>query len=223
MQVFAAVSQQDFEARVLDLWMRTRVPLTRANLLYFTRAPRRKLDAWLDAMVGAGMLDIDSDDEGEMLWKVRGAARPVHGPERVEDVLRLDALAREVRGARPPSISLPAQRGVGSVVGQALARQGGEKSVLASGVLSFFLGPIGWCYAGPLREVIPAGLAWAAIWIFFKMLWHLPFIGWMLGSLGLFLLPISAIIGVLYAWQYNKKGEVTSLFSDGPPRLTGRH
>src|SRR3954471_22105993 len=92
------MNQHDFEHRVIELWMTTRVPLTRANLLFFTKAPRKKLDAWLEAMVGEGVLDVDSDDEGEMIWTLRGAARPARGAERVEEIVKMDALSREVRG-----------------------------------------------------------------------------------------------------------------------------
>ena len=79
--------------------MTTRVPLTRANLLFYTRAPRRKVDRWLDEMLKEGFLDIDSDDDGEMVWNVRGAARSTAGPTRIEDVTRLERLREQVGGS----------------------------------------------------------------------------------------------------------------------------
>ncbi|HEY0252720.1 MAG TPA: hypothetical protein VGC41_14395, partial [Kofleriaceae bacterium] len=39
-------------------------------------------------------------------------------------------------------------------------REKGEKSWLASGVASMALGPIGWLYAGSLREAVPATVIW---------------------------------------------------------------
>lgn len=218
------MNQESFEARLLQLWMTTRVPLTRANVLFFTHAPRRKADRWLEALVKEGVLDLDSDDQGELLWSVRGADRPERGPERVEDVLRLDELRQEVRrGAPAPSrratLTLsPAPVAPRNLAQQALARSGGEKSLLASGLLSLLLGPVGWLYAGPLREAVPAALGFMAI------LWVLRFLPFLLAGPAVSLLyAASGALGVLYAWQYNKHGRTTPLLSDDErPRLPGR-
>lgn len=217
------MTQHEFENRVLHLWMTTRVPLTRANLLYFTQVPRKKLDAWLDAMVAEGVADVDSDDEGEMIWTVRGAQRAARGPERIEDVVKLDALRSEVAAGRsggsstdlPARVasSLPAARGV---VEQALARRGGEKNPLIGGALGL-LGPLGWLYAAPVKEAVPAAIVF---YIAYRVLGAIPLLGWPLLSV---LSVLSVIVGVLYAFQYNRAGQVTSLFSDDDarPRLPG--
>jgi hypothetical protein len=215
------VTQDVFESRILHLWMTTRVPLTRANVLFFTHAPRRKADRWLEALVKEGVLDFDSDEEGEVVWTVRGAARPDRGPEKVEDVLRLEELRGEVR-RRPPAVTAlrPARRAPGErgLVEQAVAREGGEKSLLASGILSLVLGPIGWLYAGPLREALPATL------VFALTLWVLRLLPFLLSGPAVSLLYVaSGAMGVLYAWQYNKSGHTTPLLSgDDRPRLPGR-
>src|SRR6185436_10552783 len=44
------VNREDFETRVLELWMTTRIPLTRAHLQYATGLVRRRMNAWLDEM-----------------------------------------------------------------------------------------------------------------------------------------------------------------------------
>ena len=49
------------------------MPLTRPNLQFVTGVPRAKLDKWLDQLVADGVLDVDADDDGEMVWGVRGA------------------------------------------------------------------------------------------------------------------------------------------------------
>lgn len=218
------MNQEAFEARLLHLWMTTRVPLTRANILFFTRVPRRRAEQWLEALVKEGVLDFDSDDEGEVVWTVKGAARPARGAEKVEDVLRFEELAGKVRGSVPgrgPALSLPqGAQGASALARQALAREGGEKSLLASGILSLVLGPIGWLYAGPLREAIP-GVA-----LFAVALWFLRLLPLMLAGPGVSLLyAASGALGVLYAWQYNRTGRATPLLTgdagDHQPRLPG--
>ncbi|HUQ04785.1 MAG TPA: hypothetical protein VM261_19925, partial [Kofleriaceae bacterium] len=74
-------------------------------------------------------------------------------------------------------------------------REAGDKSWLISGALSFFLGPLGWLYAGAWRESIPAALLW---------LLAASLVG---GILPMFLLmpvlmvvmPLSGVAGVVYA------------------------
>lgn len=86
-------------------------------------------------------------------------------------------------------------------------REKGEKSWLASSGLSLVLGPLGWLYAGSLREAIPAGFLWLiAMAILSKLPWILvmPVI--------LVALPISAIGGFVYALQYNRHGKRMRLF-----------
>ena len=86
-------------------------------------------------------------------------------------------------------------------------REKGEKSWLASSALSLFLGPLGWLYAGSLREAIPAGFLWLiAMAILSKLPWILVMPVIMVA------LPISAIGGFVYALQYNRHGKRTRLF-----------
>ncbi len=55
------MKQKDFEARVLAIWLRSRVPLTLAHVQHLTGASRDKSKQWLDAMTVAGVLDVDVD------------------------------------------------------------------------------------------------------------------------------------------------------------------
>ena len=212
------MNQESFEARILHLWMTTRVPLTRANVLFFTRVPRKKADRWLEALVADGVLDFDSDDEGEVIWTVRGAARPARGADKVEDVLRLEELGSQVRrpraspGARAMAgASTTVPLGARGLVKQALARQGGEKSLLASGILSAAIGPFGWLYAGPAREALPLG---AVYWLAYLLLPSIPILGFFLFPLFSIAMAGSGAIGVLHAWQYNRTGKTTALLTD---------
>src|SRR5262245_48755400 len=81
------------------MWMSTRIPLTRPNIQFYTKAPRKKLERWLDQMVAEGVLEVDADDDGEMIWAVRGAVRSKTGPETVAEVDKIDRLRAEVGGA----------------------------------------------------------------------------------------------------------------------------
>jgi hypothetical protein len=196
------VNQRAFEKRVLEIWVRSRVPLTRAHVQHLTGASRKDVERWLDAMTVAGMLDADVDDSGEMRYAVRGAERPRSGLETVAELERMERLSNEVAGATT-SLATVARAA-------ALTRRGGdEKSVIASGALSLFLGPLGWLYAAPLREAVPAILAHAAAVTFIPHFLLVPVLG--------VLAPLSGAAGVYYAWRHNQTGERTGLFSDKKP------
>ncbi len=83
-----------------------------------------------------------------------------------------------------------------------------QKSVLASGLLSFFFGPLGWLYAGSFREAVPAALAYVLVCaILPKFL-----LVYILGVSN----ALTALAGVLYAWSYNRSGKrETLLLRDG--------
>ncbi len=92
----------------------------------------------------------------------------------------------------------------------------GAKSWVKSGIASTALGPIGWLYAGSLREAIPASVAWLALAALASkiipsiLLWPVLFV----------VMPLSGIAGVLYALGYNKKGSRQRLFDkpDAKPK-----
>ena len=93
------MKKKDFEARVLEIWLRSRVSLTLVHVQHLTGAARDRTKEWLDAMTVDGVLDVDVTDSGEMLWAVRGAERPRSGPETIAEFERLGALSREVARA----------------------------------------------------------------------------------------------------------------------------
>jgi hypothetical protein len=132
-----------------------------------------------------------------------GAQRPASGATHVADVVKLEKLKGEVAGSGSRAL---AKR---DVAGRALAELArgaggdGSKSLVLSGVLSFFLGPLGWLYAGELKE---AGVAVA---IYLALLLVLPHV--LLAPLLGLLTPVSVGVGLLYAWRHNQRGERTSL------------
>jgi hypothetical protein len=193
------MKQKDFEARVLAIWVRSRVPLTLAHVQHLTGASRDRSKQWLDAMTVGGVLDVEVADDGEMIWTVRGAARPRSGAETVAEWERLETLTREVASA-PTALAVRA-------LGGGLVRTSGEKkSVVASGALSLVLGPLGWLYAAPLREAVPGAAVYVGLFSLLPHVLLVPLLG--------VLMPISGVAGVYYAWRHNQTGERTGLFSD---------
>ncbi len=95
-------------------------------------------------------------------------------------------------------------------VGKELAKKPakGEKSWIKSGVASLALGPIGWLYAGSLREAIPAAAVWIALLSLATKI--LPTI--LLWPVLMIVMPLSGIAGVVYALQYNRHGGRQRLF-----------
>jgi hypothetical protein len=114
----------------------------------------------------------------------REAGRLASLKAEVDRVASGATLALEVAGLKTPTRAL------------------GKKSMLISGLLSFFLGPLGWLYAAPLKEAIPVIVVYVGV-------------GWLLNAILPFLLVYilaltsvaSAIAGVLYAWGFNSAGK----------------
>jgi hypothetical protein len=199
------MKRKAFEAKVLGIWMRSRVPLTLAHVQHLTTASRAESKRWLDAMTIDGLLEANVADDGEMIWTVRGADRPRAGAETVAELERLDHLTAEVRGA-PRALAQLARARLSGSTGLTTRAAGDEKSIVASGALSLFLGPLGWIYAAPLKEAIPGVLLSVLATSLVPHLLLLPVLG--------ILAPLSGAAGIYYAWRYNQTGERTGLFSD---------
>ncbi|AKT40806.1 hypothetical protein [Chondromyces crocatus] len=202
--------QSEFEAKVLDLWTRTRIPLTRANVLVHTRASRAQIERGMDEMLKGGLVELDSDDQGELLWTVRGADRPRSGPETFAELERRERLEGEVDRLR--SGANLALRAAGLPTRSAPVEE--KKSLIASGALSFFFGPIGWLYAAPLKEAFPA----IVIYVLLCALLPKFLLVWILGLVS----PVSAIAGILYAWSYNHEGRRAPLIGKAKDALPVR-
>ena len=92
----------------------------------------------------------------------------------------------------------------------------GEKSWVKSAIASTALGPIGWLYAGSLREAVPAATAWVGLLFLLKFLPSLLLMPALMVAL-----PLSGLAGALYAVQYNRKGGRTRLFGDKTKKQLG--
>jgi hypothetical protein len=197
------MKQKDFEARVLEIWLLSRVPVTLAHVQHLTGASRLQTKKALDAMTVEGVLGAEIADDGEMIWSVLGAERPRSGPATVAELEKMRALTGEAAvGSRALA---RAARGVPGA--RALSARGGdEKSVVASGGLSLVLGPLGWLYAAPLREAVPGVALYVGLCALLPTFLLTPLLG--------LLAPVSGIAGVYYAIRHNQTGERTGLFSD---------
>ena len=94
----------------------------------------------------------------------------------------------------------------------------GEKSWIKSGIASIALGPVGWLYAGSLREAVPAAAATILVGILVAKI--LPLV--LLMPAMLIALPLSGLAGVVYALQYNRHGGRQRLFGDDKKQLPGK-
>ena len=101
-----------------------------------------------------------------------------------------------------------AKRAHGVKLELARAPKHGDKSWVKSGLASMLLGPLGWMYAGSLREAVPASAAWLA----FAALASKMIPMFLLMPVLIVLLPLSGIAGVVYALQYNRQGSRQRLF-----------
>lgn len=91
----------------------------------------------------------------------------------------------------------------------------GEKNWMTSGAVSALLGPIGWLYAGSMKEAVPAAVGWVLLLtIASKILPTVLLFPPVIVAMGL-----SGIAGVVYAVQYNRKGGRQRLFTDGKKQL----
>ena len=185
----------EIERRVLHLWTTTNVPLTSANIQAYTGATRAEVTKTLDAMVAEQVVELDSDADGNLLYVVSGSARIPRGASTVGEVMKLDQLRNEVpRGST------------------ALARTGGdsnEKSLVVSGLLSFFLGPFGLLYAAPVVEAVVS----IAVLIAVSMVLPQSIVSAILGVS----LPLFGAAGVVYAARHNKNGRRTTLLPAAKP------
>ncbi|MBL4635986.1 MAG: hypothetical protein JKY56_19150 [Kofleriaceae bacterium] len=91
------MNRNEFESKVLELWMKSRIPLTQANLQYFAGVPRKKLDEWLDDLLGSGVLDINIEGSESLEYTVPGSERSVDGPTTCEAYERKREMVAEAK------------------------------------------------------------------------------------------------------------------------------
>jgi hypothetical protein len=157
--------------------------------------------AAIDELVADGSVLADGpEDEALLLWP--GENRPALGPKTVAEALTLERLEREA--AVPVPVKTPkfmlAKREPDPVVID-------QKSVLASGALSFIFGPLGWLYAAPVKDVAVGFFVFSAVATLATLMLPaaLAAVITTAASVG------SGVLGMSYAHQYNKRGRRTPL------------
>jgi hypothetical protein len=178
------------EQRAAQQAERDELRARQAALVARKRPPAQATARDDDGGDGDGLEDLD--DRASARGGARGRARV----DELGDALALARKANDVKQelARPP--------------------KAGEKSWIKSGIASMALGPIGWLYAGSLREAVPASAAWVAIALLASKI--LPV--FLLMPALMVALPLSAIAGVVYALQYNRAGKRQRLFGKDEPK-----
>jgi hypothetical protein len=172
-------------------------PLTVANVVVGLRIGASEAGRHLDRMTKEGHLEADFDtDEGVAVYRVRGLTAKPRG----------DSLVGTLRNAA-----------IAGMVQQRLGLGGGSKALggaqqprkIVTGALIAGLVPgLGLAYAAPWKVV-----AAATVVVVFKVLSFFSL--FMLGVPFLVVSAVvSAILGALYTWQYNKTGRRTELSND---------
>jgi hypothetical protein len=201
-----------FEQRLVELWTTTRVPLTRATLVALTGAPRTTLDEWLEALVADKRLELDATSHGELTFGVPGTARTAHGPETIEELRTIERLRGELapaaRQSRTPDRAAPRSLAEDHKSASLASAAQTGRSIVTGGALGLVAGPLGWLYAAPLREALPAAALYLVVCKLLPLLLLLPLLG--------VVHPAAAVVGALYASRYNAAGRRTSLIPGAP-------
>ncbi|PJB35278.1 MAG: hypothetical protein CO108_26150 [Deltaproteobacteria bacterium CG_4_9_14_3_um_filter_63_12] len=199
------VKRSDFEEKTIELWVKTRIPLTTAHLQYHSGAPRKNVEQWCKELLAEDFFGIDGDHPDEMAYEVVGAHRAKNGPKSFEEMEKMDSMKGELVVAKRVAKGALAATGGESV--WSLSPPEGKKSLLISGGLSLFFGPLGLLYAGAWKEAVPAALLWLLAW---KIL---P--GFLIGPFFGLIAFLSCFAGFAYAYKFNKTGTRTPLLPKG--------
>lgn len=90
------MNRDEFQAKVLEVWAKSRVPLTGVNLQYLAGVTPSQLDRLVEGMLDSGLLDINtSDDEGD--YVVTGLARSASGATSCEEYVKKRKLIDEAK------------------------------------------------------------------------------------------------------------------------------
>jgi hypothetical protein len=196
---------------VRALWTRTKIPFTRESAVAYGvsvlgLSPEEVRPA-LEGLISDGVVFADGDGpEATLLWP--GEDRPAVGPRSVEEAVTLARLEREA--SLPVPVKIPAY--IVARPREEPAPPGG-KSVLASGALSLVFGPLGWLYAAPAREALPAMALFIAVTT--VATWLLP--AWIAAGVAAVAYAGSGLIGMAYAHRYNQHGRRVPLLDERAP------
>jgi TM2 domain-containing membrane protein YozV len=138
-----------FERRILGLIFRSNVPLTPVHLAYHLDISISEARLHLDRMVASGVLELDSDERGNILfvYPLRPPLETLKTPSPPRRRRR-----RRSRSARPTEALVPVRRGRHLVA----IDEERSYSPAAAAALSLFLPGVGQIYSGR----VPQGVGW---------------------------------------------------------------
>jgi TM2 domain-containing membrane protein YozV len=171
----------DFERRLLRLIFRTNTPLTPVHVAYHLEIPIAEAKAHLDGMVTAGVLELDSDEQGHLEYGCPGrppiATLPPPAPARRRKrkprsrregraLIRIDEISTPPLPTSLPAPS-PFRRRQSHVMLTPITHTAHAAistdptddrrySAAAAAALSFFLPGVGQIYSGR----VPQGIGW---------------------------------------------------------------
>lgn len=184
-------------------------PLTVANIVVGLRIGATEAGRHLERMTKEGHLDADFDEaEGVAVYRVRGLTPKPRG----------DSLVGVLRNAAVAGV-IQQRLGLGGVSKAPGGAQQPRKIVTGALVAGLVPG-LGLAYAAPWKVV---ALATVVVVVGFKVLSFISL--FMLGVPFLVVAAaVSAILGALYTWQFNRTGRRVALGSDPEirRRLPGR-
>src|SRR6266567_1778117 len=140
------MDERTFERRLLGLIFRSNLPLTPVHLAYQLDIPIVEARAHLDRMVASGVLEIDSDEHGNMFYEYPlrpplGTLGPPSPPRR----------RRRRRGRRAETALVPAPP-----TQTLILEDDRPASAVAAAALSLFLPGVGQIYSGRVLQ----GIGW---------------------------------------------------------------
>jgi hypothetical protein len=155
---------QSFERKLLRLMFQTNAPLTPVHVAYYLDMPIAEARAHLDAMVQQGVLELDSDDSGHLMYKYPLRPPTEKLPEARPRKKKRRGGAEQAAAESPPPVTT-SSRPAAPVTALVPATQsfGGDLMMLdrryspaAAAALSLFLPGVGQIYSGR----VPQGVAW---------------------------------------------------------------
>lgn len=151
-----------FERRLLRLMFRTNAPLTPVHVAYYLDLPVSEARSHLDHMVGLGILELDSDDAGHLVYSYPMrppiAGLPEPKPPRRKRKKRRRPNGEASESATALALSPAGVSGTPATISSSSFDliEGRRYSPAAAAALSFFLPGVGQIYSGR----VPQGIGW---------------------------------------------------------------
>ena len=148
-----------FERRLLRLIFRTNVPLTPVHVAYHLQLPISEARSHLDSMVSQGILELDSDENGHILYSypLRPPLASLPDPKPPKRKKKRLANVHARAHAQGPSQALvPSPMHMPVHGGDVMLVEERRFSPAAAAALSFFLPGVGQIYSGR----VPQGIGW---------------------------------------------------------------